>query len=275
MLLLHHIVVLALVQGITEFLPVSSSAHLILVPLVTGWPDQGLIVDIAVHVGTLFAVLLYFRRDVAGIAAGGLSLLTGRVEPGGRLALQVALASVPIFAAGFLIKDLAFGAERDLELLVTVLAATSIGFGLLLYVADRVGAVAGTVERMSYRDALVVGLFQALALIPGTSRSGACMTAGRFLGMGRSEAARFALLLSIPAILGAGALTALELARIGDVALTRDALVAAALAFVSALAAIALMMRWLKHADFTPFVVYRVGLGIVLLFLLHADVFQR
>lgn len=257
---LLHIVVLALVQGITEFLPISSSAHLILVPVAFGWPDQGMLIDVAVHVGTLAAVMVYFWRDVAAMAAGLLDLLRGRLSGRARLVMLVALATLPVLAAGYLLSDM-MESLRD----VRVIGWTTLVFGLALYGADRAFGQGRAVEGMTMRDAAIVGVAQVLALIPGTSRSGITMTAARALGLGRSDAARFSLLLSMPTILGAGVLAGLELQRQDSAALTDAAMTAAGLAFVSALVAIAAMMAWLRRATFTPFVVYRVILGVVLL----------
>jgi len=256
-----HIVVLALLQGITEFLPISSSGHLVLVPALTGWPDQGLEIDIAVHVGTLAAVLLYFWRDVAALVRGAFAVLRGRLDHDAWLVLFVIVATVPVIAAGFAVKALFPDGIRSVE----VIAWTTIGFGIVLWLADRWGGVERTIAAMRLPDAVVIGLAQALALIPGTSRSGITMTAARALGYSRTESARFSLLLSIPAIAGAGVLLGLDLVERGDAGLTHDALMAAALAFVSALLAIWAMMRWLRHATFTPFAVYRLALGAFLL----------
>lgn len=256
-----HIAVLALVQGITEFLPISSSAHLILVPALTGWPDQGLILDVAVHVGTLVAVMLYFWRDLVAMAAGLVQLAKGRQNPMARLAGFLVVATVPVVIAGFLLDRYAPGALRN----VTVIAWATFGFGLLLWLGDRLGMTVRRVEHLTFGDVMIIGLAQALALIPGTSRSGITVTAARFLGLERPESARFSLLLSIPVIVGAGSLKGWDLYRAGDAQLTIDAFVAAALAFVAALVAIAAMMAWLRRASFAPFVVYRLVLGGVLL----------
>jgi len=262
---LLQLVVLALVQGITEFLPISSSAHLVLVPYLTGWPDQGLIIDVAVHVGTLLAVLVYFGRDIARMLAGAGALLRGKMKPGGRLALIVVVATIPAVIAGFVLHEMVPGGIRNVE----VIAWTTIGFGILLWIADRFSMTVRKAEDVGWAGAIFVGLAQALALIPGTSRSGITMTAARFLGLERTEAARLSLLLSIPTIAGAGLLAGLDLAEAGDATLTGDAVAAAALAFVSALVAIWAMMRWLGRSGFGPFVVYRLALGAVLLFLLY------
>ena len=263
---LLHIVVLALVQGITEFLPISSSGHLVLVPALTGWEDQGVVIDVATHVGTLVAVLIYFRRDVAAMAAGFLALAARRSDAGARLALLIVVATVPTVIAGAVLHELG----PDLLRSAAVIAWATLGFGVLLGIADRVGATSGRMEDIGYRAALIFGFAQVLALIPGTSRSGITMTAGRFLGLGREAAARFSLLMSIPTILGAGTLAGWDLYRAGDVSLGIDAVLAAVLSCLAALAAIALMMRWLRRASFLPFVIYRIVLGVGLLIWLYA-----
>lgn len=262
---LLHLLTLALIQGITEFLPISSSAHLVLLPALTGWPDQGLEIDIAVHLGTLAAVTVYFRRDVMAMARGARGLLRGRADAGGRLALQIAVATLPVIVAGWAISQWALGAPRDLRLLAWVIAATSIGFGLLLWAADAWARKNRSIDTLGWGAVLVIGVAQTLALIPGTSRSGVTMTAGRLVGLSRREAARFGLLLGIPTILAAGLLATAQVIAAGDAALGRDALVAAALSFLAAWAAIALMMRWLERIGFLPFVVYRVALGVALI----------
>ncbi|MEE8273240.1 MAG: undecaprenyl-diphosphate phosphatase [Alphaproteobacteria bacterium] len=261
-----HLVVLALVQGITEFLPISSSGHLILVPVLTGWPDQGLVLDVAVHVGTLGAVLLYFRRDVWQMLAGVALLIAGRRNPGARLALLLVAATVPVVVAGAGLKYVGSEGLRN----VTVIGWTTLGFGVVLFAADRWCLTLRRIEHMPMASALAIGLAQVLALVPGTSRSGITMTAARALGYERQAAARFSMLLSIPVIIAAGTLEGLELYAAGDAVLTASVAIAVALAFVSALAAIGFLMKWLRRANFTPFVIYRVGLGAYLLWLAYA-----
>ncbi len=260
-LTLLHIIVLALVQGITEFLPISSSGHLILVPALTGWRDQGLVIDIAVHVGTLAAVMIYFRREFWSLARGFLSLFLGRWDAEARLALNILIATPPVILAGLVLRDYVEVHLRS----VAVIGWTTLGFGLLLYAADRLGLRIRRVEHMTAGGAVIIGLFQMLAPVPGVSRAGVTMTAARFLGYERVEAARFSLLLSMPVIIGAGTVAGFELYGAGDVSLGFDALLAVLLAFIFALIAIALMMRWLRRASFTPFVIYRVCLGAGLL----------
>lgn len=271
---LLHIAILALVQGITEFLPISSSGHLVLAweafdALDWTVPQQKeserLILDVAVHVGTLLAVMAYFWRDLAGMAVGAARLAAGKRDPGGRLALYVILATVPVVVVGFLLKDVVTLYLRD----PAVIAGTTIGFGLLLYLGDKSGLTIRRLEHMGPGAALAIGLAQVLALVPGTSRAGITMTAARFLGYERRESARFSLLLAIPAILGAGTLAGFDLYQAGNLRLGLDAAVAAGLAFVAALVAIAAMMGWLRKATFTPFVVYRILLGAGLLYLIY------
>lgn len=267
------LVVLAAVQGVTEFLPISSSAHLVLTR--AAWAGLGLeapppdpigelTLDVALHVGTLVAVAVYFRRDVVLLIQGGFALLGGRRDGPARLAWLVLVATIPAILAGALLKDFITGNLRGIE----TIAWTTLIFGVLLGVADR-RATTGTVDAMSWRGALAVGVAQAFALIPGVSRSGVAMTAARWLGLDRAEAARFALLLALPTIAGAGALAGLELWQTGEATLGADAAIGAVLAFFAAYAAIWLMMRWLRRASFLPFVVYRVLLGLALLWLAY------
>ena len=259
---LYHIAILAVVQGITEFLPISSSGHLILTSRVLGWPDQGLAMDIAVHVGTLVAVMAYFWRDVGLVAVGAVNLLRGRENSGTRLARFVIIGSIPIIVAGFFAKFLVETNLRGVE----IIAWTTLVFGLVLWAADKLGMTVRRIEHLGWRGAVFIGVMQVLALVPGTSRAGITITAARILGLERLEAARFSMLLSIPAILGAGALSGLEFYQSGDLALGGDALIAALLAFATAMIAIWAMMKWLRRASFTLFVVYRIALGLGLLY---------
>ena len=258
---LLHIVVLALVQGITEFLPISSQAHLQLVSAFTGWADQGLMMDVAVHVGTLGAVMVYFWRDLWAMTVGVVQLAGGRRSPGARLAGYLIIGTLPAVAAGYLVSRYYPNGIRGVE----IIGWTSLGFGVLLYFADMIGMTVRRIEHIKLADIVIIGCAQTLALIPGTSRSGITMTAARVLGMERQDCARLSMLLSIPVIIGAGSLEGWELYKSGDVQLTRDAFVAAALAFMAALIVMAALMAWLKRSTFTPFVVYRIALGGFLL----------
>ncbi len=270
------IIVLAIVQGITEFLPISSSGHLVLtweafeqtgVATRAGTANERLTLDVAVHLGSLGAVVLYFWRDVGRVTTGGFRLLAGRVTDDGRLFLYLVVATVPLVVAGLLVSTLFGSAWRSVE----VVAWASLGFGLLLWIADRTGMTISKMEHTTFGQAIVIGLAQVLALIPGTSRSGIAMTAARALGFERSDAATVSMLLAIPAILGASALFGYDIYRSGNVALQTDALLAAFLALAAALIAIAGMMAWLRRATFTPFAVYRILLGGLLLYLIHVE----
>ncbi len=262
---IHYLILLALVQGITEFLPISSSAHLVLLPEITGHADQGLVLDVAVHLGTLFAVMLYFRCDILDIARAytfDLGKTTKAARAGRDLGKMVVIGSIPVIIAGFIMHMILPEGIRS----VSVIAATTVFFGLLLGLADKTCKCTKTLDQLTVRDALIIGLGQMLALVPGTSRSGITMTAALFLGYTRTEGARFSLLLGIPAILGAGALGIIDVIQSGDSMLGIDALIGMVLSFVTAYAAIVLMMRWLSSSTFMPFVVYRLLLGIALLF---------
>lgn len=258
-----QIVVLALVQGITEFLPISSSGHLILVPLIAQWPDQGLLLDIAVHVGSLGAVLVYFRNDLTRMLQGAFRTPegAGEADSGRRLILMIGIGTLPVLAAGLALKSFGTNELRS----IVVIGWTSLVFGIILYLADRFAPQRKAVETLTAGGALLIGLAQVLALVPGTSRAGITITAARLLGLRRDESARFSMLLAIPTILAAGGLLALDLVELGASGASGDALIAGGLAFLSALAAIILMMRWLQHASYTPFVVYRCLLGLGLL----------
>jgi undecaprenyl-diphosphatase len=262
---IEQIIVLAVVQGITEFLPISSSGHLILIPALTGWPDQGQFTDVMVHLGTLGAILVYFWRDVGKLIGGTLLLFRGKVTEEGRLAIYIALATIPAVAFGLVLKKFGFA---DLERSVTVVAWNTLLYGVLMLIADTVGKQTKNMANMTLPGALVIGVAQALALIPGTSRSGVTMTAARFLGFTRPDAARFSFLLGIPAIAGAGALTIVEAVE-NCQTITMDAVACAGLTFLAGLAAIAFLMAVLRRVSFLPFVLYRMVLGGFLLVLVY------
>ena len=256
-----QILVLALVQGITEFLPISSSGHLVLVPALTGWADQGLAMDVAVHVGTLGAVIAYFWKDLFELVRGLPKIVTDRGDPMARLITYLAIATLPVILAGLIIIQLA-DELRSIE----VIGWTTLGFGIALFAADKLGNVTRRIDNMIYRDAVVIGLAQALALIPGTSRSGITMTAARILGFDRSESARFSMLLSIPVIVAAGGLLGVKLYQADALSIDRDLLLAMVFSFLSAFLAIWWLMRWLNRANFTLLAAYRVVLGSGLLY---------
>ena len=255
---LFLIILVAAVQGLTEFLPVSSSGHLALIPAVTDQPYQGRAIDVAAHVGTLGAVLLYLRTDLVKML---LSLHPGGDRAQRRMIAVLIVATLPVIMAGYVVNSL----DPDWLTSLPTLALANLIFAALLWHADRKGAMGRQIEGIRFGGAIAIGLAQCLALIPGASRSGVTMTAARYLGFDRLAAARFSLLLSIPAIGGAGLLKGADIVAEGDLALGIDAALVCLLSFGFALAAINWMMRWLERADFRIFVWYRLGLGIVLL----------
>ncbi|MDF1819933.1 MAG: undecaprenyl-diphosphate phosphatase [Alcanivoracaceae bacterium] len=255
---------LALVQGITEFLPISSSAHLILPSQVLGWPDQGLAFDVAVHLGTLSAVVAYYRRDVGAMASGSVrALLQRRLNEQAGLAVLVVLATIPAVLAGFLFKD---SIETQLRSTM-VIVVTTLVFGVLLGVADVAGKRRLPLAQLGLRDALVVGFAQALALIPGTSRSGITMTAALLMGYQREAAARFSFLLSIPVILGAATLKLSDLVAQAEPVPWSQLAVGFVTAALTAYLTIVVFLRVLERLGMWPWVAYRLMLGAVLLWL--------
>jgi len=251
-----QILVLALVQGLTEFLPVSSSAHLILVPILTGWEDQGLAFDVAVHVGTLVAVVVYFRSEIGRMIVSWSASVVGKgFDQDAKLAWAVLFGTIPVGIAGLIFKDFIEMHLRAPE----VLAASTLVFALLLWWADA-------------RGLLFIGLAQALALIPGTSRSGATMTAGLFVGLSRKASARFSFLLSIPVIVLAGGLKMLDYLQEATIDDMQPLMLGALLSGVSAYFCIHYFLKLLERIGMLPFVIYRIILAIFL-FVMFADFF--
>ncbi len=259
-----HIVILAVVQGLTEFLPISSSAHLILVPVILGWPDQGLVFDVAMHVGSLTAVVLYFRKELLTMTrAWFASLLRQQHSADSRLAWWILLGTLPAVIFGGLFKETIETQLRS----PLVIAAATIGFGILLGLADRLARQRRDEYAMGWRDALTVGLFQALALIPGTSRSGITMTAGLFLGLTREAAARFSFLLSIPIIVASGVFKTRDLIATTEPIDLGLLLLAIGLSAFSAWVCIKLFLGLINRVGMMPFVIYRLILGVILFYL--------
>jgi len=255
-------IILALIQGLTEFLPISSSGHLILPSEVLGWPDQGLAFDVAVHAGTLLAVLLYFRQDVADIVCGSVKSLSGNVTPSGRLGLCITIATIPAGLAGLFFNDLIETHART----SAVIASTTIIFGLLLAWADTKRG-ASDIYAFSMKAALIVGCAQALALIPGTSRSGITITAALVLGFSRDASARFSFLMSIPIILLSAMYKGLELfsqAQVDWFLIT----VGVAVSAVSAYLCIYFFLSFINRLGMMPFVYYRLLLGAILIIMI-------
>ena len=258
--------ILALLQSATEFLPVSSSGHLILIPHLFHWPDQGMVMDIALHIGTLFSVLIYFRREVFMMVLGGLDLLKRSFKTSNAsFVLKLATACIPVFLIGFFAHDYIEHHFRSPRLI----ASTAIIFGILLYLADKKGKTAGTIHSLSFKDAFLIGVAQTLALIPGVSRSGITITAARILGIAREDAAKFSMLLSIPTIGAAGALGLLKILTGAAEATPPAALIFSGvfISFAGGVLAIGFLMRWLKTSSFAIFAIYRILLGGILFYL--------
>ncbi|WP_066965208.1 undecaprenyl-diphosphate phosphatase [Microbulbifer sp. Q7] len=262
-----QIIILALIQGITEFLPISSSAHLILPNQVLGWPDQGLAFDVAVHFGSLTAVLIYFRKDVWHLIRDGLGgFRSGQFSDEGRLAWLIVLATIPAGLVGLAFKDFIETHMRS----SAVIAATTILFGALLWWADVHGARRDDLGKLNWKKALMIGAAQAIALIPGTSRSGITMTAGLMLGMKREAAARFSFLMSIPVIALSALLLTLELLDTHSVP-WGSIFLGIVLSGISAYLCIHFFLQFISRIGMAPFAIYRFLLGGALIWLLFAS----
>ncbi len=264
-----QIVLLAVVQGLTEFLPISSSGHLILTPLLFGYELQSLAFDVAVHLGTLGAVMFYFRREIAAILLGMLASLRTRGvgNADARLGWMILVATAPLLVLGFPLKAVLELLREDDQLVALVIAATTIGFGLLLWWADRRGRRDRNEYALDWKAALIVGCLQAVAIIPGTSRSGITMTAGLLLGLTRRAASRFSFLLSIPTILLAGAIETKDLLAAPGPVDWNALWMGATLSFVVAYLTIHFFLRFIERISMFPFVVYRLLLGGLILVL--------
>lgn len=259
-----QIIVLAIVQGVTEFLPISSSGHLVLASETVGWKDQGLAFDVAVHLGSLVAVVVYFAKDIAVILRDWCgSLAGGPSTTNSRMGWWVILGTIPVGIVGLLFKDDIEKYARD----PLVIAATTIIFGILLWIADSIGKRVRSADSITAKDAAIVGIFQAFALIPGTSRSGSTMTAGLFLGLTRSAAARFSFLLSIPVILLASLLKGKDLIEANSATNWQELGIAAGVSALTAFITIMLFMKALERIGMLPFILYRFALGIAIIFL--------
>lgn len=259
---LIQIVVLSLIQGLTEFLPVSSSAHLILGSKLLSWPDQGLVFDVATHLGTLLAVLVYFRKDLWQMAVPWLGRGKGDAASK-KLGVTLLIASIPAIVAGGLLHGWVEAALRD----VRIIAYTTISFGLLLWWADARFARSKGMQEMNLKAGVMIGLAQMLALVPGTSRSGITITMGRMLGFSADTAARFSFLLSIPIIAAAGGYGVLRM-LLNDSPIDWSQFgLAVVLSAIAGWFCIAAFLALLKRVGLVPFVVYRLGLGVVLLWM--------
>ncbi|MDH5228744.1 MAG: undecaprenyl-diphosphate phosphatase [Gammaproteobacteria bacterium] len=258
---LSQIIVLAVLQGITEFLPISSSAHLILVPKIFAWPDQGLAFDVAVHVGTLSAVMWYFRAEIFRMSIDWVKSVTRFKQVGeSQLAWMVIIATIPAVIFGLMFKN---EIETTFRSPVTIIA-TTVGFGLLLWYADFFGRRVRHTSSLTWFDALLIGVAQAISIIPGTSRSGATMTMGLMLGLTREHAARFSFLMSIPTILGAGLLKSKDLIEQTQAVDWNSMIIGALISGIVAYLCITAFFKILERIGMFPFVIYRLLLGGVL-----------
>ena len=265
-----YYLLLALVQGITEFLPVSSSGHLVLMPSITNRSDHGVSIDVAAHIGTLIAVMIYVRSDLIKMTLALRNTALKSLRPNANILIDapslmmikmLIIATIPVIIAGFLVSLF----EPDMLRLVQTVAISNIIFAIFLWHSDKTSPSEHTLSEMGLKQALFIGLAQMLALIPGTSRSGVTMTMARYLGFERLSAARFSLLLSIPVIIAAGCLQVVTLIRQEDIVVGAAALYVAIFSCIIALGAIHGMMKWLGRANFNLFVYYRFALGLVLL----------
>jgi undecaprenyl-diphosphatase len=257
-----EVIILALIQGFTEFLPISSSAHLILPSQLLGWADQGIAFDVAVHLGSLFAVLVYFRQEVWTMAVAWTGSLVGKGQTrDSHLAWMIILATIPAVVLGVVFKDFIEVYLRS----AWVIAISTIVFGLLLWWVDRRARLVSDEYQVGWRKALYIGFAQALAMVPGTSRSGITMTAGLHLGMTRQGAARFSFLMSIPVIVGAALLMGKDLLEVPVEVNWVQIGLGVFISFLAAIACIHLFLRWVSRVGMMPFVVYRLVLGVTLL----------
>ena len=254
---------LSLLQGITEFLPVSSSGHLVLLSKFSYFSDQGLALDVAVHVGSILAVMIYFSSTIWEMIKGVIKtkFIPNFKNDGAKIFWLIVIGTMPAIIAGFALKQYGMEWLRNTR----IIGWTILGYGLLLFIADKCSMTIRQIKHMGVLDAIVIGCAQCLALIPGTSRSGITITFARFLGLERREAAKFSMLLSIPAIIAAATLTGYEVWQQGnmqEIAWMFDGVV---YSYLSSVVAIFIVMWWLKKSTFLPFVIYRIILGSILL----------
>lgn len=260
---LLQIFILAALQGLTEFLPISSSAHLILAPQLLSYTDQGLAFDVAVHLGTLAAVTSYFRSELAALIRDFSDSLIGsrQTTDNSRMAWMIIVATIPVCLFGLVMKSLV---ETDLRS-TTVIATTTLLFGVLLYIVDLKGKHQRPEQEIGLRDAVIIGLFQAIAIIPGTSRSGITITAGLMIGLTREAASRFSFLISIPTILMSGALVTIDLVESNTPIAWNELFLGAVLSFICAYFCIHFFLRFIERIGMLPFFIYRMLLGGLLL----------
>lgn len=258
---MNDLFILSIIQGITEFLPVSSTAHLQLAHTLFKLPSLGRLTEVALHLGTLLVPLVYFHRDILAMIEGVFSVIKGKTTEGFWMALFLVVATIPVVIAGFMLHTY----MPDLGRTMTVIGWTSIISGVLLYVVDENMTTTRKLSAMTLKDAVVIGLLQVVALIPGVSRLGITLIAGRLLGFKRTESARFSFLLSIPAVLGATTLTFAKLHNGWDLFSSSSLFLAMAISFGVGFVVLTILMTWLKKFSFAPIALYRIALGVFLL----------
>jgi len=260
-----QVIILAIVQGLTEFLPISSSGHLVLVPVFFGWTDQGLAFDVAVHFGSLIAVILFFRKDILALLRGSVQVLGGDVATTeARMALGIALGTIPAALAGLMFVDWIEANLRSPAVIVVTLS----GYAILMILADRLGRRNRNISDIRIKDAMLIGVAQALALVPGTSRSGVTITAAMALGFERQDAARFSFLLAVPVILLASVYSLIGLLRMEATVPWGQLAIGVVVSAVVAYLSIEFFMRFVSRIGLLPFAIYRMILAAVILYAL-------
>lgn len=260
-----QVIILAIVQGLTEFLPISSSGHLVLVPVFFGWTDQGLAFDVAVHFGSLIAVMLFFRKDLLALLHGSVQVLGGNVvTTEARMALGIALGTIPAALAGLMFVDWIEANLRSPAVIVVTLS----GYAILMILADRLGRRNRNISDIRIKDAMLIGVAQALALVPGTSRSGVTITAAMALGFERQDAARFSFLLAVPVILLASVYSLIGLLRTEATVPWGQLAIGVVVSAIVAYLSIEFFMRFVSRIGLLPFAIYRMILAAVILYAL-------
>ena len=257
-----HIFILSAVQGITEFLPISSSGHLQMLPMISNIEKQTVLIDVSVHLGTLGGVIIFFFKDISKILNGFSNILKGKKSADGKILIMIVVATIPLIIVGGIVWITnSVYLFRSIE----IIAWTTLLFGILLYISDKFFLTVRNIETITTFQALIFGLAQVISIIPGTSRSGIIITFARFFGYKRTDSAKFAMLLSIPAIILPGILSTLEILSSENIKLQHDFFISLFVSFIFSLIALSLLMRWLKKSSFFPFAFYRIIIGILML----------
>jgi undecaprenyl-diphosphatase len=258
---MENTIILSIIQGITEFIPVSSTAHMILASKLFGIKGAGRMTEVSLHMGTLLVIMVYFRQDIIEFFQGLSKLFSGVITKGFNRCLMIAIATIPVVIAGYVVNTYFSTSFRAL----TIMGWTSIFFGMLLLFADKTSPTTKKYESMTYKDAIIIGLLQVLALIPGSSRLGTTIIAARLLGYDRVGSAKFSFLLSIPVVIGAMTLLVSQTFKVGGLQMSIDTLSSIVIAFVVGYLALMFIMRYLKKYSFFPIAIYRIVLGIYIL----------